>query len=124
MDAFELETLLGTNIRKHRRALGFTQEQLAEHTGLSPSHISDIELGRTWISADVLSRIATRLLVAPWVLLFDQNDLSGETARDIIRNTDSSRRLSERIAARLNDIVAEEVRLLQKEQDPPKNGAP
>lgn len=110
MDADALETLLGSNIRKHRLRLGFTQEQLAEFAGLSVSHVSDIELARTWVGADALVRIAAVLLVEPWVLLFDESLARSESAGDIVRKEESSRQLGRRIASRMNDIVAEEIR--------------
>lgn len=115
MDANELVILLGVNVRKQRHALGLTQEQLSEYTGFSVSHISDIELGRTWVSAESLTILADKLLVAPWVLLFDEPLSDAGTAGEIIRNNDSSRRLSRRIADRMNDVVAEEIRHLLEE---------
>jgi transcriptional regulator with XRE-family HTH domain len=36
---------LGLNVRKHREAREFTQEKLAEKSGLDPTYISDIERG-------------------------------------------------------------------------------
>jgi transcriptional regulator with XRE-family HTH domain len=37
---------LGRNVRRQRDALQFTQEKLAERSGLDPTYISDIERGR------------------------------------------------------------------------------
>ncbi len=37
---------LGLNVRKTREAREFTQEKLAEKSGLDPTYISDIERGR------------------------------------------------------------------------------
>ena len=37
---------LGLNVRQHREASEFTQEKLAEKSGLDPTYISDIERGR------------------------------------------------------------------------------
>lgn len=36
---------LGLNVRKNREACEFTQEKLAEKSGLDPTYISDIERG-------------------------------------------------------------------------------
>jgi transcriptional regulator with XRE-family HTH domain len=36
---------LGRNVRRHREANQFTQEKLAEKSGLDPTYISDIERG-------------------------------------------------------------------------------
>jgi len=37
---------LGRNVRRQRDAKTFTQEKLAEKSGLDPTYISDIERGR------------------------------------------------------------------------------
>ena len=37
---------LGRNVRRERDAKQFTQEKLAERSGLDPTYISDIERGR------------------------------------------------------------------------------
>jgi len=41
----KLLSALGLNVRKHREAREFTQEKLAEKSGLDPTYISDIERG-------------------------------------------------------------------------------
>ena len=38
--------VLGRNVRQQRDAKTFTQEKLAEKSGLDPTYISDIERGR------------------------------------------------------------------------------
>lgn len=42
----KLLSALGLNVRQHREAREFTQEKLAEKSGLDPTYISDIERGR------------------------------------------------------------------------------
>jgi transcriptional regulator with XRE-family HTH domain len=42
----KLLSALGLNVRKNREAREFTQEKLAEKSGLDPTYISDIERGR------------------------------------------------------------------------------
>ena len=41
----KLLSALGLNVCKHREAREFTQEKLAEKSGLDPTYISDIERG-------------------------------------------------------------------------------
>lgn len=41
----KLLSALGLNVRKNREAREFTQEKLAEKSGLDPTYISDIERG-------------------------------------------------------------------------------
>lgn len=120
MDADALVNLLGSNIRKHRLRLAFTQEQLAEFAGLSVSHVSDIELGRTWVGAETLASISAVLLVEPWVLFFDETQAGAGTAGALVRNEESSRLLGRRITSRMNDIVAEEIRRFFAENGEPR----
>ena len=41
----KLLSALGLNVRKNREAREFTQDKLAEKSGLDPTYISDIERG-------------------------------------------------------------------------------
>ncbi|HIZ56647.1 MAG TPA: helix-turn-helix domain-containing protein [Firmicutes bacterium] len=59
MDYFKI----GQQIRKYRKAHGLSQEQLAEHVGISVTHMSHIETGNTKLSLPVLVDIARVLEV-------------------------------------------------------------
>ncbi len=52
---------MGQRIRLRRKELGLTQEQLAEKTEISPSHVGEIERGTSICSLAVLVNIATVL---------------------------------------------------------------
>ena len=118
MAVSELTEILGRNIREVRRELGISQQKLAELAGLSVSHVSDLELGRKWVSAESLVRIADTLMVPPWVLLFDGTHSGRSNAEDRIRNADSLRQFAGRLQDTLNDVVAETLReLLQREDE-------
>jgi transcriptional regulator with XRE-family HTH domain len=54
---------LGKVIRKHRKAAGLTQEQLAERSDSHWTYISEIETNKVNPSIDVLRRIARGLRV-------------------------------------------------------------
>lgn len=64
-------TLLGNRIRVARERKGITQEDLAEHVDISPSHISVIERGVKASRIDTLVRIANELDVSADYLLQD-----------------------------------------------------
>ena len=55
---------IGQQIRKHRKAQGLSQEQLAERIGISVTHMSHIETGSTKLSLPVLADIADVLEVS------------------------------------------------------------
>ena len=56
-----LLSALGLNVRKHREAREFTQEKLAEKSGLDPTYISDIERGRRNPGIKNVARLARAL---------------------------------------------------------------
>ena len=58
MKAFVDYERLGKNINQARKHRGFTQEKLAELTGLSSTHISNVETGKTKVSLDSLVAIS------------------------------------------------------------------
>jgi len=58
-----LRQLLAVNMREKRRALGLTQEKLAERANTAPTYIAMIELEKKFPSVDMLERIASALLV-------------------------------------------------------------
>lgn len=60
---------LGSQIKKYRKRCGLTQVQLAEGTGLSPTHISHIETGNSLPSLEVFIKISNILTVSPNNLL-------------------------------------------------------
>lgn len=68
MDYYEI----GQRIRKNRKALGLSQEELAEKIDISPTHMSHIETGNTKLSLPVLVSIAEVLEVRTDELLFDE----------------------------------------------------
>lgn len=52
---------IGKQIKQRRRAMGVTQEQLANYLDVNPSHISNIETGRAHPSLIALINIAVFL---------------------------------------------------------------
>ena len=68
-----LRRIIGSNIKYYRFLIGFTQEELAEKTELSPRYISDIENARGNISIDTLELISRALKVKPESLFKEIN---------------------------------------------------
>lgn len=62
---------LGLNIAYYRKLAGYTQEELAEASGISRSHISAIEASNIVhnVSLEVIFNIAEALNVEPYKLL-------------------------------------------------------
>lgn len=53
--------MIGKQIKKRRKDMGVTQEQLANYLDVNPSHISNIENGRAHPSLSALINIANYL---------------------------------------------------------------
>ena len=49
--------IIGRKIRENRKKLGMTQQQLANRSGISLQHVSNIETGKTQFSLKVVNQI-------------------------------------------------------------------
>ena len=75
---------IGQQIRKIRKAHGFSQEELAERVNISTTHMSHIETGNTKLSLPVLVDIAAVLQVRTDDLLYSDPAASTGLAMDEI----------------------------------------
>ncbi len=76
----KIKKIVGLRIKELRMSEGLTQEQLAERIGLQPQTIAAIETGRSFISADVLSKFCNYFNVEPSVFFSKKiNYLSDES---------------------------------------------
>lgn len=62
---------LGRTVRKHRKALGWSQEALAERAGLHWTYIGGIERGERNVALLNIAAVARALKVKPFELLRD-----------------------------------------------------
>lgn len=69
-DLSNLRNRFGAAMRKRRRELGLSQEELAEHSGLHRTYISDVERGARNVSLDNIDRIAHSLGLSVSELFF------------------------------------------------------
>jgi transcriptional regulator with XRE-family HTH domain len=70
----DVEDLVRTRLRSLRTTLGYSLDELAERTNLSPSTISRIETGKRTIGLDVLVPLAAALQVSLDALLEVHDD--------------------------------------------------
>jgi transcriptional regulator with XRE-family HTH domain len=70
----DVERLVRTRLRSLRTTLGYSLEELAERTNLSPSTISRIETGKRTLGLDVLLPLAAALQVSLDALLTIEGD--------------------------------------------------
>ena len=55
------QKIIGEAIRKHRKAVGMSQEKLAEKANLHPVYLGQVERGEQAVSVHALVRIAKAL---------------------------------------------------------------
>lgn len=69
-----LRITLGQNIKRARNERNFSQEKLAELSGLHRTYISAIERGIRNVSIDNIQKISSALGVEPYLLLIHQTN--------------------------------------------------
>jgi transcriptional regulator with XRE-family HTH domain len=70
----DIMKIFGTNVRKIRKARDLSQEDLAEAIGISVKHLSNIEVGKRFVSAVTLARFCDELKVVPGALFALKTD--------------------------------------------------
>jgi transcriptional regulator with XRE-family HTH domain len=65
-----IKAVFGANLKIYRRYRNLTQEQLAEMVDITPKHLSTIETGMTFVSAELLERITETLHVSASALFY------------------------------------------------------
>jgi transcriptional regulator with XRE-family HTH domain len=73
-DVTDVEEMVRTRLRSLRTTLGYSLDELAERTNLSPSTISRVETGKRTLSLDVLKPLADSLQVSLDALLAVDGD--------------------------------------------------
>ena len=73
-----IKAVLGANIKYYRKKLHLSQEQLAEKLGITPKHLSTIETGATFISAELLEAFSRHLHVSASALFYSVDEISAD----------------------------------------------
>jgi len=76
-----IRKILAGNIKKYRKNFGYSQEKLAEKTGLSAQTLNDIEGCRRWISSKTMTKLANALNIAEYQLLVPENEMKVKKSR-------------------------------------------
>ena len=80
----DIKEIFGKNLKKYRRAAGFTQMQLSEMLDVEQKHISFIESGNSFPSATLIAKIATVFNIPPKNLFDYEEKLSLEELKNDI----------------------------------------
>ena len=79
MNEIPIETVIRENVKALRKQLGWSQEFLAEKTGVTAPYITQIEVGKRTPSLDIVEKLATALGVE-YKVLFEPNNSSKHSA--------------------------------------------
>lgn len=78
-----IKTIFGNNIHSYRKLRKLSQEQLAEKLDISVKHLSTLETGKVFASAELIETIAlvldvsvSALFYSPEEKSFDDSDIS------------------------------------------------
>ena len=63
----DIKKIFGENLKKYRKLKKFTQEKLSEKIDISPKHLSLVENGAAFVSAEVIERLSDVLKVYTFI---------------------------------------------------------
>lgn len=73
----DIVKVFGTNLKKHRTAMGISQEVFADRCGMHRTYISAIECYRRSISLENIQRIADALEIETYKLFIEEGTENG-----------------------------------------------
>jgi len=71
-----IKSVFGANLKYYRKKRDLSQEELSEQVGITPKHLSTIETGAAFVSADLLERLTKRLEVSASALFYSVKEKS------------------------------------------------
>ena len=71
----EIKSIFGENLKFYRKAKHLSQDQLSEKVDISVKHLSSIERGLTFVSADLLEKLASAVDVPAFYFFVIQREL-------------------------------------------------
>lgn len=86
MNRTPIDTVVRENIKSLRKALGWSQELLAEKTGVSAPYITQIEAGKRKPSLDIVEKLAFALGVEYKVLFEPCNSTDVSVSNDFSKH--------------------------------------
>ncbi len=96
---------VGDVLQRHRKAIGFTQDQMAEKIGVSQNFYARIEAGASGMSIETLMSICTVLLITPNDLLLHDKQEPSEDDASIEWVIQSMSRCNRKQRASIVDII-------------------
>ena len=101
-----LKEIFAKNLRENRRKCGFSQEKLAEKSGISTQYLAMMEIARKFPTSEVLERIAKALEIKVYELFLI--DHSPREELELLR-----RNIISEMRQTFGDIVEKSIKSLQ-----------
>lgn len=76
----DIKLVFGKNVHLYRKERKMSQERLAEMLGITTKHLSAIENGSSFVSAELLEKLSQSLSVSPSSLFWSSEESSGGSA--------------------------------------------
>jgi transcriptional regulator with XRE-family HTH domain len=70
----EIKRLFGLNLKRYRKEKRLSQDELSEKVDISVKHLSKIERGLTFVSADLLEKLSHNLGVSVACFFYKENE--------------------------------------------------
>jgi len=70
----DIKLILGRNLKRYRKKARLSQEELSEKVDISIRHLSKIERGLSFVSADLLEKLSENLNVSAARLFCNENE--------------------------------------------------
>ena len=78
MNMKDIKAVFGANVKHYRKKQCMSQEQLSEKLGISQKHLSAIETGSTFVSAELLEKCTRLLHVSAPALFYSGEEISND----------------------------------------------
>lgn len=76
-----IKKVFGQNLHTYRKKAKISQEKLSEELDISQKHVSDMEMGKSFVSAELLERISQVLQVSVSALFYSPEENSLDESR-------------------------------------------
>ena len=73
-----VKNIFGENLRHFRKLNKITQEELSEKLGITPPHLSRIENGKSFVTADLLDSLCVIFRISPASFFYTQQEFKGD----------------------------------------------
>jgi transcriptional regulator with XRE-family HTH domain len=73
-----IKTVFGANVKYYRKKNHLSQEQLSEKVDITPKHLSTIETGTTFVSAELLEKLTKSLHISASALFYNIEEHSSD----------------------------------------------